>query len=175
MRISITGPQCCGKTTTLNALKTLPELAHYVFVDEPIRKLVKEKGIKINKEATFEDQMIILQEHHLNALKYDHLISDRSAIDAFSYATLDYIHGKYNYAQWKEFRSLYNECIKMYDRVYLLEPLPMKDDGFRSLDIEWQKETFEIMHRILINDKINFTILPDWNAEGRIKIFREAL
>jgi len=86
--ISISGPQCCGKSTILNALKESKAFQGFTFIDEPVRRLVKELGIKINKDATYEDQMIILQEHHRNTLRYSDYITDRSALDAFTYATM---------------------------------------------------------------------------------------
>lgn len=171
MRISISGPQCCGKTTTLKALKELAELNHYTFIDEPVRRLVKEKGIKINKDASFSDQLMILEEHHKNTFRHADFITDRGVLDAFSYATYDYLHGKYSYFEWMIFNEIFKDSIKRYDRIFLLEPLPMKDDGFRSLDIEWQKETYDIMYDIAKDyDPI---ILPDWNVEGRIKLFKD--
>lgn len=175
MKISISGPQCCGKTTTMNALKELPSLKHYTFIEEPVRRLVKEKGIKINKDSTFDDQLLILQEHHLNTLRYDDFVTDRSALDAFTYATYDYIVGKYNFSQWKQFKEIYEECIDQYDRIFLLEPLPMKDDGFRSLDVEWQNKTYSLMHDIAFKHKNKPIILPDWTVELRMKLFEDAL
>jgi len=171
MRISISGPQCCGKTTTLKALKDLPELSRYEFIDEPVRRLVKERGIRINKDATFEDQLLILEEHHKNTFRYTDFVTDRGILDAFTYATYDYIHGKYSYLQWMVFNEIFKDCINRYDRIFLLEPLPMKDDGFRSLDVEWQKATYDIMYDIA--KAYNPIILPDWNVEGRIKLFRD--
>lgn len=175
MKISISGPQCCGKTTTMNALKELSSLGHYVFIEEPVRKLVKEKGIKINKDSTFEDQLLILQEHHLNTLRYEDFVTDRSALDAFTYATYDYVNGKYTFAQWKQFKEIYDECINQYDRIFLLEPLPMKDDGFRSLDVEWQQHTYQLMWNIAHQNKNKPIILPDWNVNLRMKIFESSL
>lgn len=176
MKISISGPQCCGKTTTLGALKTQKALEGYTFIEEPIRRLVREKGIKINKDASFDDQILILQEHHLNILRYDRFVTDRSALDAFTYATYDYIHGKYSFSQWKQFKDIFDECMKHYDRVFLLEPLPMKDDGFRSLDIQWQKETYNLMYDIAFQQAwTKPVILPDYNVEVRMKIFNEAI
>jgi nicotinamide riboside kinase len=175
MKISISGPQCCGKTTTMNALKELRSLNHYTFIEEPVRRLVKEKGIKINKDSTFEDQILILQEHHLNTLRYDDFVTDRSALDAFTYATYDYIVGKYSFSQWKQCKEIYEECINQYDRIFLLEPLPMKDDGFRSLDIDWQKKTYSLMHDIAFKHNNKPIILPDWSVELRMKIFEAAL
>ena len=155
----------------MKALKELPELAHYTFIDEPVRRLVKEQGIKINKDATWDDQYIILQEHHRNAYRFEHFVTDRSILDAFSYATYDYIHGKYNYKEWVYFQEMFERTIKKYDRIFLLEPLPMADDGFRSLDVAWQKETFDIMYDIA--REYHPIILPDWNVEGRIKLFKD--
>ena len=99
------------------------------------------------------------------------MITDRGILDAFTYATYDYLHGKYSYLQWMVFNEIFKDSIKRYDRIFLLEPLPMKDDGFRSLDIEWQRETYDIMHDIAKD--YNPIILPDWNVEGRIKLFRD--
>jgi len=50
--------------------------------------------------------------------------------------------------QWFDFVRIYEDCMKRMTKVFLLEPLPMKDDGFRSLDVKWQHETYDLMAKL---------------------------
>jgi predicted ATPase len=167
MKLCISGPQCCGKSSLLNSLKEQGSLFKgYTFIDEPIRKLVAEKNIKINKDCTYYDQLLILQEHHKNVLRYDKFITDRGSLDAFTYATHDYLNGKYSFNEWATYIAIHEQCMKYYDLIFILDPLPMKDDGFRSLDTVWQQEIYDLMIRLAAGRAI---IVPDYSIEERVE------
>lgn len=145
MKICISGPQCAGKSTLMRKLKECGNFDQYHFIDEPVRRLVKEKNIKINQDSNYESQMTILEEHHRNIYRHPKFITDRGALDAFTYATHDYLVGKYSFKQWKSFYEIYVETMHQYDHIFLLPPLEMKDDGFRSLDVQWQEQIYNLM------------------------------
>lgn len=169
MRICISGSQCSGKSTLMNALRNLNVFKEYQFIDEPVRRLVKEKGIQINKDSGYFSQLIILEEHHRNAIRYPNMVTDRGALDAFTYATYDYIKGKYTFGEWRKFKQIYDETITMYQSIFVLPPLEMKDDGFRSLDVEWQKEIYDLMFNIS-NSYGNYVFdIPHGNVNDYVK------
>lgn len=148
MKICISGPQCSGKSTLMKALGNIEMFVDHHFIDEPVRKLVAEKGIKINKIADYESQMMILEEHHRNTYRHYSLITDRGALDAFTYATWSYLKGDYSYKEWADFSDIFQKTMRRYDRIFILPPLEMKNDGFRSLDINWQNEIANLMEDI---------------------------
>lgn len=174
MKICISGSQCVGKSTVLNELKKHPKLQDFNFISEIVRNLIKE-GVQINKGADHQSQIRILEEHYKNTWKFDKFITDRCSIDAFVYATWDYLHGNYTYDQHKIHEKMFLDSVNRYDYFfYIPVEFDIIPDGVRAADTEYQKEIDDLFREIyrryeLIPYKLTGTL------ENRVRQFYEAL
>lgn len=159
----LSGTQGVGKTTLLNKLEQNQELLSYlesiqgVLIKEVVRGLVKEKGIKINREKSHQSQMIILEAHYANALKYNAFFSDRGALDSFVYATYNYLAGQFSYEEHKKHRELFEATMPYYTHVFYLPiEFEAKDDGFRDIDEKYRNDL----------EKIYYSVFQKYNIEA---------
>jgi nicotinamide riboside kinase len=174
-KIALCGSQSVGKSTVINALKQKEELKYYVFIDEIVRKLVREENVKIDKNSTHDSQMRILEEHYKNIWKYRNFISDRCALDAFVYATWDYVHGKFTYAEHKIHESVFLDCIKSYDYIFYIPiEFDIVPDGFRNTQKDYQREIDELFVKVIQKYNIKSNKLTG-TCENRVRQFCEAL
>ena len=65
MKISFTGAQSTGKTTLLNAMKSMSIFRDFVFRDE-ITRSIQKQGLKINEQGDDATQNKIIDSHLLN-------------------------------------------------------------------------------------------------------------
>lgn len=159
MKISISAAQGTGKTTLMNVLKENSILKNYTFITEIVRSLIHQ-GVKINKGADHNSQCRILEEHYKNLLRYDNFITDRSAIDAFVYATWDYLNGNYTYEQHKVHEQMFLDCVKNYDMFfYIPVEFDLVEDGVRDADKQYQKEIAELYIKTFKKYNIKFVSL----------------
>lgn len=85
MFIALSGAQCTGKTTLLNALRNDKNFYNrFTFVDEIVRTLQK-KGFKINEAGTDETQMAVMNTHVENIDLPGDVLVDRCALDCMAY------------------------------------------------------------------------------------------
>src|ERR1035437_10033276 len=121
MKIAIVGAQCTGKTTLLNKIKESNILdGSYIFVNEIVRTLVKEKSIKINTEGDYDSQLLILQTHYNNACQYQNLVTDRGCVDAWAYALYNHNKGSFTDKEMLTFGKLFSQTLALYDKVFYL-------------------------------------------------------
>lgn len=167
MKYAISGAHSCGKSTIIKALQNDANYNSYVLITEIVRSLALQ-GVKINKGADHNSQLIILEEHYKNTLRYDNFITDRCSLDAFTYACWDYLNGAYSYKEHKEHESLFLDSLKEYDIIFYIAPeFDIVDDGFRSTDSKYQKEIHEIFLKNIKKYKIQVTKLSG-SVEERI-------
>lgn len=172
MKISISAAQGTGKTTLMNALREESMLKDNVFITEIVRSLISQ-GIKINKGADHDSQCRILEEHYKNTLRYDNFITDRSALDAFVYATWDYLKGNYTYEQHKVHESMFLDTVGMYDKFFYIPiEFEMSEDGVRDTDKQYQKEIADLYIKIANKYNIPFIGLTG-TVNQRVKKFIE--
>jgi nicotinamide riboside kinase len=175
MKIAISGSQCVGKTTLLNAIENnLTSFKGYNLLREIVRTLMNQ-GVKINKGADHNSQMRILEAHYKNILTYPKFITDRCAVDAFVYATWDYIQGHYTYQEHKQHEEVFLSCIQSYDLFfYLPVEFPLQKDGVRSEDIEYRKQIDKLFLVIYDRYGIQFTALTG-DVPERIQNFSDVV
>ncbi len=128
-RYIITGTSCSGKTATCKELLGLG----YIVMPEMARKLIREEEAKEhgdlpwNSKNMFQTKLFVRQE----ALEYQikdipEVILDRGLIDNLAYCRV-YDVDKLDNA----FHSTHLDCWNRYDLVFLLEPLPFRNDAQR--------------------------------------------
>lgn len=173
MKIAISGSQNTGKTTLLNLLK---QEGGVVFLTEIVRQLVTE-GILINKNADHRSQCLILEQHYRNCLKYDSFVTDRGAIDAFVYATQNFLDRKFSFQEHKEHETLFLSSLPYYDYHFYLPPLGfIEDDGVRSNDQAYQKDIDRIFKTVYKRYNIPFFELkgnPSEKKESFVRILNQ--
>ncbi len=157
MRIAISGSQCVGKSTLLKSIEQSGYFdKDFFFCKEVVRTLMS-KGIKINKEADHYSQLSILEQHYINALQYPNLITDRCSVDAFVYATWNYLQGKFTYKEHKEHRELFEANLHKYHRFFYLPPeFPMIEDGVRDIDVNFQQD----IHNLFLTIYQDYMVTP---------------
>jgi len=170
MKIAISGSQGVGKSTLMAKIEDMHIPERYVFIKEIVRTL-KNQGIKINRDADYFSQCKILEEHYKNTLRYESFITDRCAVDAFVYATYDYLNGKYTFEQYKQFENIFLECIRQYNIFYFLPvEFEIEKDGVRDIDKQYQKEINDLFITIYKKYEIRYEILTG-TIEERLRKF----
>lgn len=141
MRISFTGAQSAGKTTLLNALLEDGVFEGYFVAEEIPRKLAAQ-GVKINKEANADTQILIMAEHIRN-LQHVNMVTDRCVVDCMVFTHWMYYRGKEPIPTWVfDFCSKsFFHYIKQYDIIFYIKPeFDIVPDGVRSTDKEFRDE-----------------------------------
>ena len=140
------------------------------FVKEIVRSLVAQ-GIKINRNSDYDSQCVILEEHYKNQLRYRNMITDRCSIDAFVYATYDYLQGKYNLIEHLEHERLMLLSLGDYDKFfYIPVEFEMTEDSVRDTNKQYQKDIDNLFKVIFDKYNIEPTILKG-TIEERKKTF----
>lgn len=171
MKIAISGASSVGKTTLLNEIeKNNKGFEDHILIREVVRSLIA-KGVKINKGADHESQCRILQAHYDNILSHKNFITDRCAIDAFVYATWDYLNGNYSFKEHKEHEQIFLSCLSSYTHFFYLKPeFAIVPDGVRDIDVNYQSE----IHRLFEVVFEKYSIKPAYltgSVEARFEWF----
>lgn len=155
MKIAISGSQGSGKTTLLNVIKEKRSFPEYTLITEIVRTLIQQ-GVQINRGADHISQMRILEAHYKNILREENFITDRCAVDAFVYATYDYLQGNYTYQEHKQHEEIFLSCIKSYDLFFYLPiEFSLQEDGVRDTDVDYQQEIHRLFLTIYKKYKLN--------------------
>lgn len=152
MVVSISGAQCSGKTTLINALKECGLFGERTaFMGSPSRK-ANDQGIAINKAAGTIDQLWIVSTYvkelieTCNNRDVEHIISDRCVLDMLCYIDYHVERAKgVTRHHWENVREvtfkILCEVEELYDCHILVEPeFELVPDGVRSIDPEFQKK-----------------------------------
>ncbi len=174
MKFGISGAHSVGKSTVLKSITDKNLFPNNTIITEIVRTLAA-KGIKINKGADHQSQMIILEEHYKNTLRYDNMITDRCALDAFAYATWDYLNGAYTLEQHQEQKKIFLSTVYEYDEIFYIAPeFEIVDDGFRSLDSKYQKEIHEIFVKLINKYQLNVCYISG-SVENRVEMIKNKI
>lgn len=134
MKIALSGLHSQGKTTLLNALHEVEELASFTRVPSPTR-ILQSEGFSINESGNEITQTCIMMQHLKNVLQYSsNAIFDRCALDGIAYS--NFFNGSIVKENLNElFLELFKNTINRYDVIFYIEPeLKLEDDNVRSLD-----------------------------------------
>jgi nicotinamide riboside kinase len=169
VRISISGAQCTGKSTLIDALeKRLPE---YAIQRESVRYLVKKYGFEI-EAANTDLQLALLNLQTRSLYEHKDILLDRSFVDSTAYML--YYHkrkqpevpaGVYNYIM-----DAVKELAQNIDLFVFLKPeFELVDDGFRVLDNDQQQEITELMGELFDEFDIRHKVLEvSGSVEDRV-------
>ena len=175
MLIALSGAQCTGKTTLLNALRADDKFkTQFTFVDEIVRTLQK-KGFKINEAGTDETQLVVMQEHIKNTQLDGNVLVDRCVLDCMAYTIRMWRHHKIN-------RETYNKCFKMfldnimkYDIIFYLSPeFDIIPDGTRSTNNTFRDEVVSIFEQLIENFSLTVVRLTG-TVEERLNAMKKIL
>lgn len=155
MKIGICGSQSVGKTTLLNALRSEKCFNGYSICNEVTRTL-KEYGIAINEEGNDLTQKLIMQQHIYNAVMFDNMLTDRTAIDGYVYTKSLYTKHKVHLPVLKDAHKVMCRILPMYDYIFYIKPeFAIDDDGVRSADKTWQDEITTLFDSTIQENQIN--------------------
>lgn len=160
MKLIISGTSCVGKSTIFNILQERhPSM---LFLNESARELFESGAIQsVGMNCSHKDQLFMLEEHYKNTLRYDEFISDRGVLDAFVYATQNYLDGAYTWEEHLEHERIFLKCIKQYDVIFYIPlsrvniPL-VEQDGLRN-DTEQFRKDIDRLFQVIIK-KYNITV-----------------
>lgn len=173
MKIAISGVQCTGKSTLLNALEKTKELRGYKFIREVVRSM---KNITINEYGDDASQLAIADVHVRN-LRYKNMVTDRCIMDCYAYGMYCYKHGTVSSQVIDKVGTIYERTIGRYDLICYIEPeFEMVPDKVRSTDPKFRDEVlgnFAGLVKELENEGANIVTLTG-TVENRVKMFLDA-
>ena len=175
MLIALSGAQCTGKTTLLNALRSDEKFnSNFVFVDEIVRSIQK-RGFKINEAGTDETQRVVMETHEQNTQLEGNVLLDRCALDCMAYTIWMWRHHKITRETYNYCYKTFIDIIMKYDIIFYLSPeFDIIPDGVRSVSNEFRNETLKYFEELVkgIKDKV---VILTGSVENRIKQIEEAL
>ena len=147
MLIAFSGPQSSGKSTLLEQCRIVYR-DKFEYVRE-IARSVHQQGGKINEDGDDIGQLLIVNRHLENSLKKNAVV-DRCIIDALAYSI--YSHERHKISHWvKNYcEDILNLILPKYSVIFYTDPgIPLRDDGFRSMNIHFRNEISNIFEGIL--------------------------
>jgi len=173
MRIALSGAQSVGKSTILKAMKKLPEFSNYEFVEEIVRNLHKKYGIQINEQGNGDTQLMIANAHYFNGFKKN-VVLDRFILDCLVYTHL--LEDNIEYWIFNYIHNLWEREMEKIDYVFYFPPeFKIVDDGFRSLDEEFQLKTHEVFHNYIGRNNVTNVHTIIGTVEERMKKIKDII
>lgn len=175
MKVCFTGAHSTGKTALLNYFKMnyFPQDAYYIT--EVARKIIQ-RGFDLGKNASSESYFNFINDQLFEEDKARNkslVISDRSIIDTVGYAKAN-LDGGYSKVQNYVVQALERiwKIQKNYYDLYVFFPIEfgIVDDGFRDLEIEYQKNVSNAILTLLQNNNVNYIELTG-TIESRYQKF----
>jgi len=182
MKIALSGPQGCGKTTVLNLFKEDKRLDYFkgqddfVFIPEVVRNLVKKNGMRINENGTLETELSVLSAHIQNLLTIPSFITDRCIVDNTIYTKMSKdFEGKDEYLKINDF--MIEKLIRKYDIIFYI-PVEFKpsEDGVRNIKKDFYEKSISLFEKTYSDllKKYNNIVILRGNREERVDtIFSE--
>jgi len=155
MLIGFSGASCSGKTTTVKRVAEMLENKGYNvgIVTEVARDIFPKYGYKTLKELRNSEKIVDFQREVIETQiksekkmmeRYEIVLTDRTTYDNLMFS----IPIMYMYPdRMNEITEAFKP--NTYDIIFLLEPLPPKDDGFRTPDTNYQQFQHLILTQLL--------------------------
>lgn len=155
MKIGICGAHSVGKTTLLSALRSEPGFKNYTICDE-VTRTVKSYGLPINESGTGVTQRLIAQQHLVNVVLNDSLITDRTILDCLIYSQWLYNQGKITASDLEYVNKIFDIVFLQYDVILYIRPeFDIVGDGVRSTDEVWRDQISNLFEDWMSNYKDN--------------------
>jgi len=148
--VVLTGVTCSGKTSLIklfakNGFKSKEEIAR-IYIAEMLNKGISPNTLKKNRKVYFEKLFDLQVDYENSILPFSNEIHvlDRAIPDILAYSIVD------NFDNREVMKSI--NMMHRYRKIFVLDPLPFVDDGFRSLDISRRSKlnlTFEEVYKEL--------------------------
>lgn len=178
MKIAVIGTQCVGKSTYIKDFLT--KWPMYETPQKSYRELLKEKNLAHSENSNEETQEFILNFLVDQASEYskkDNVILDRSTLDCLTYTTWLHLKGLVSEEFLDKQRVIVRESLKLYDILFFLpltklSPVDIKDDGFRSINLEFREEIdniFKVFEQCY--HKGDGRLFPSGDSPAIIEIF----
>lgn len=175
MLIALSGAQCTGKTTLLNALRNDKAFQdRFMFIDEIVRTLQR-KGFKINEAGTDETQLAVMHEHEINTQLEGDVLVDRCMLDCMAYTIWMWRHHKITRDTYHACYKGFMDYIMQYDVIFYLAPeFDIIPDGTRSTDDNFRNEVVEIFEELIKNFSLTVVRLTG-TVEERLRAMKKIL
>ena len=173
MRIAISGVQCTGKTTLLNAIEQLDEFRDYKIIREVVRSM---KNITINEYGDDASQLAIADAHIRN-LKYRDMITDRCIMDCYADGMYCYNHGTVSDGVIRRVKGMYNDIINEYDLIVYIKPeFALVSDGTRSVNTAFRNEVLQYFNDLVLDTakKYHNVVTVSGSVRKRVDEFLDA-
>lgn len=167
MKIACSGANSVGKSTLINDfIKNWP---NYGTPVESYRDVLKQKKLKHSENSSEETQQVVLEFliKQLEGHKEPNVIFDRCPLDNLAYSTWLFLKDKVDEKFLDESRLACREALSKLDIIFYLPltsaaPVPLVDDGFRSVDPVMREEIDNI-----------FKVFQQSYLSGDGRIFKE--
>jgi predicted ATPase len=120
---------------------------------EIVRDIIKETGLKHSDKAEPRLQQLIaekMMQNYLFCAKSNiSFLTDRCIIDNAAYTDWMVAHGEFPKETLAVCDSLFDLLYDQYDIIFYCEPVPLKDDGVRNTDPQYQDEMVECFRKRL--------------------------
>jgi nicotinamide riboside kinase len=174
MKIGFCGTMSVGKTTLVNALKELPEFAHYGFKTER-SKYLRDLGIPLNTDSTLKGQFIFMAERS-SELYLDNVITDRTIIDVMAFTRLA---NSIPYFMADALNDAAAPLLREYDYIFYVSPegVELEDNGVRAVDAQYRKEIDKEIIKLLekYQTKIPHLATLSGTTEERIQKIKQVM
>lgn len=174
MKIGLCGTMSVGKTTLVDALKSVSEFKYFVTRTERSKELMA-MGIPLNTDSTVKGQAVFLAER-ASELMVEKIITDRTIIDVMAFAKCS--ESMY-YFEADDFCDFASHMLSEYDYIFYVSPegVEIEDNGVRETDADYRKTIDESIQLLLIKyrHKIKNLVEIKGSTEERIKLIKQAI
>tara|TARA_Y100000385_G_C12790434_1_gene507389 strand:- start:131 stop:661 length:531 start_codon:yes stop_codon:yes gene_type:complete len=174
MKIGLCGTMSVGKTTLVDALKSVSEFKSFVTRTERSKELMA-MGIPLNTDSTVKGQAVFLAER-ASELMVEKIITDRTIIDVMAFAKCS---KSMYYFEADDFCDFASHMLSEYDYIFYVSPegVEIEDNGVRETDADYRKTIDESIQLLLIKyrHKIKNLVEIKGSTEERIKLIKQAI
>ncbi|TNE49478.1 MAG: hypothetical protein EP343_11535 [Deltaproteobacteria bacterium] len=169
-KIALVGASCSGKTSLLEGLRdTLGSSC--TFVEEAARKVIGEQ--ELVRLEPLERQLRIFEAGYEAYFQMEPNVSETTFFDRTPICGLAYVE---ELKAYKELEELERRCQKLvFHMAFLLEPLPLEDDGLRTLNNKRRLKLAEQHHFFYKKFGIETINVPLASVESRVDFIVKTL
>lgn len=167
---SISGTHCSGKTTLINLLGE-----KYLTIPEQCR-FVEGFGFQMISKEQNETQLAmtgaILSSHLKHSIEnpYIYTFTDRCLLDVLAYSKYALLKGDIDEKVFNFINRIFWVNQNIYEKIFITKPeFNIEDDGFRSIDKDYQLKIDQIFEQIIEEYKLPNIIRLTGSVEERLK------